>query len=192
MKIVKPFKNCYPNSLTQGFTLKQHEACDYTGKFGEFLLAPFDCRIERMIRGEKLNGNTQEVETGCGLLMISTENPNYRVSYWHCQPIFPVEIGELVKQGQPVAQMGNTGAVYGNGQFYSVAEREQEYSESTPSNLPKKGVHVHISYGFGDGSAEGTVNRDISKEIDWTIPVSYSLLDAISMTLKSILKIFKL
>lgn len=186
MKLLPPFKGASPNNVTQGFTPKQHEAVDMSSSYGTPLVAPFKALIVHILEGHRLNGDTQEVERGCGLLMTSVEDPTYRVAYWHCQPEFPVSIGQVVEAGTIVAFMGNTGAVYGDGHFYSVADREQEYVESTPANLPKKGVHVHISMGIGDGTADGTKNVPITDYIDWTLPVNYDLLTAIWVTFKKI------
>lgn len=191
LKLCPPYRGCNPNNVTQGFTPKLHEAVDVGGTFGTFLVAPFDAKIERITQATKFDEAANEVQNGCGLLMTAVADPSYRVVYWHCLPNFPVKAGDIVKQGTPVAQMGNTGYVVGNGMIYTVAEREKEYSESTPTNLPKKGVHAHISFGIGDGTADGTVNRDIREFIDWTAPISYDLKVAILGVLRNISKLFK-
>lgn len=186
MKLLPPFKGAVPNDVTQGFTPKQHAAVDISSSFGTPLVAPFRALIVRIVQGEHLDQTTNEVQNGCGLLMTSVEDPTYRVSYWHCEPVFPVSAGDIVEAGSIVAFMGNTGYVTGSGMIYTPEEREKEYLESTPSNLPKKGVHTHISMGIGTGLADSTTNVDYRDYVDWTAQIHYDLLTAIMVTLRKI------
>lgn len=188
MKLIKPFRNCFLNNVTQGFKPGEHEAVDIAGPYGTFLVAPFKARIERIVQLEEFNEALykEKAESGCGLLMISVDDPTYRVSYWHCINTFLVKVGDIVEAGQPVARMGNTGAVYGSGHFYSFEERESE-----KPGIPTKGVHAHISMGIGDGKAGTTKNVAITDYIDWTLPVQYDLLTAIRSALQSIGNLLK-
>lgn len=191
MKIFPPFRAASPNNISQGFVPLRadgysHEANDIAGSYGTWLVAPFDCVVERIVQagsyGNKVISDTatQEVQYGCGISMISTKDPSYRVVYWHCLPEFPVKVGEVVLAGQPVAQMGNLGMVSMGGIPVSVQEREKEYAESTPTNFPKKGVHVHLIL------AINSVPVDPSQYIDWTQVITFDLLTAIKNTLQSI------
>ncbi len=187
IKLSPPYKGCAPNKITQGFSLKNHEAVDVAGSFGVFLVAPFDAKVIAITQAQRLDESTKELQNGCGLLMTAVDDPSYRVVYWHCLPAgFTVEPGDVVRKGYPVAQMGNTGMVYGDEHFYSVEERMKEYSESTPTYLPKKGVHVHISMGIGDGTADGTTNVDWRNYVDWNYQIIYDPLTAIKAVLQKI------
>lgn len=190
-KLCPPYKGAVPNNVTQGFS-KEHQAVDVTGNYGEFLVAPFKALVVHIQQRTTLDNDTSDIAQGCGILMTAIDDPTYRVVYWHCIPTsFIVKVGDIVEMGQPVGQMGNSGMVYGSGQFYTVEEREQEYAEATPSNLPKKGVHVHISMGIGDGTADGTKNVDWRNYVDWTIPINFDLLTTIRLVLKNISNIIK-
>jgi hypothetical protein len=179
MKLVKPFKTCAPDKLTQGF-IEGHFANDYVSFNGDFLVAPFNCKITT-IRGVqnyediKVGDNTY-MEGGCGIRMTSIENPALSCVFWHCQTVFPVNVGDIVLQGQPVARMGNTGFVLSGGEVVSYDRR------LVP---PYPGTHVHITYGTEKEYF------DFSQFIDWSIPVEYNLRETIINLLWKIVNIFK-
>jgi len=168
--------------MTQGFSRTIHEANDFVSSYGTFLVAPFNAKIITIRGPKEIDNTTKDLEWGCGVLMTSTEDPTYRVCYWHCLPVFPVREGDYVLQGDVVAQMGNTGWVESNGKLVPLDLR------LIP---PYIGTHVHISMGIGDGTAENTENVDYSSYIDWTIPVKYDLLTAIRAIIINMANIIK-
>ncbi len=109
IKICRPYKKANISHITQNFH-KKHKAIDIAYKYGTFLVAPENCVVERITTPDKINNSTSDLERGYGLLMKSITGDR-RYAYWHCLPIFPVEEGETVLQGQIVAQMGNSGYV---------------------------------------------------------------------------------
>lgn len=168
--LCKPFKSATKQSITQGFITKDHEANDYASFYGDWLVAPFNCKIS-VIRGmQELKDvtDTSYLSGGCGIRMQSLEMPEYSCVFWHCRPVFPVKVGDIVLQGQPVAQEGNTGFVLSNGVLVPIELRD---------NPPYKGTHVHISFGTDK------MNLDFSQYVDYTIPVNYNA----SQSLQSII-----
>lgn len=97
--------------------------------------------------------------------MQSVADPTLSAVYWHTQDVFPVEVGDYVNQGQPVAMEGNTGFVISNGVVVPYDIRLKP---------PFPGTHVHYTMGYtkADGSYEAL---DPSKYIDYSIPVSFDL-----------------
>ena len=181
MKICKPFKNATKASITQGFH-SEHLANDFAGKYGEFLVSPFNGKVVNIIGAETLDGSQDLLRNGCGIKIQSAEDPSMSISYWHTLQIFPVKKGDVVLMGQPVAQLGNTGFVLANGKYVEIDIR------TLP---PYPGTHVHITYGKvkEDGTYE---NLDYSSFIDWDIPIKYDLITAIMATLQSIKNILKI
>lgn len=161
-KLCKPFKEYTKNSITQGFSAN-HTAIDFTAKWGTFLVAPFNCKITKVIDGGALSEDTTYLERGCGIRMTSIEDPKVSVVYWHCLGTFPVSEGDLVLQGQPVAQMGNTGNVMSNGQYVPISARYIQ---------PFLGTHCHCTLNL-DGDNAGFV--DITEYIDESIEIKYDL-----------------
>ena len=194
MKYAKPFQNCKPTDLTQGFFPKQHEANDWKAPYGTFICAPFNAKVANIVgvekdEIEKVDGSLNYTAQGCGIRLISTEDPTISISYWHCTSAgFTVNKGDIVLQGQPIAQVGNTGMVYGNGTFYTAEEREVEYKASI-NVFPKKGVHAHISMGQLVNGVYTSL--DYSKLIDWSIPVKFNAFFYVMMLINKIKNLLK-
>ena len=179
MKISALFKGMNPNHITQGFTLKNHEANDIASYYGTPLVAPFNCKVVNVVSTTQID-NGWELERGYGIRIQSTEDPTLSMSIWHCQPFFPIEIGDNVFQGTVIAFMGNSGFVLSGGQVVPVDIR------TVP---PFKGTHAHVTIGH-------TVNEvytpsDYSKLIDYLMPINYDLRTSIMATLNKITNFLK-
>jgi murein DD-endopeptidase MepM/ murein hydrolase activator NlpD len=177
-KCCKPYKTCTPNDLAQGF-IQDHLANDYASKYGTFLVAPFNGKVDVVTGAEMFTTDGKpswELKRGNGIRIKSTENPEISVMYWHCLPFFPVKVGDIVLQGQPVAQMGNSGYVRSGGEVVPYELR------NTP-NYP--GTHVHLTIGTKDEY------WDFSQMISWDIPVNYDLMTAIKNVLQNISNFLK-
>ena len=74
---------------------------------------------------------------GAGGYTITLSFSNFRVSYCHCDPNFIVEVGDKVKQGQIIGQVGPK---------YVYGVKGNQYSDSTgkPTNGATTGCHLHL------------------------------------------------
>jgi len=126
----------------------------------------------------KIDLNTGPLERGFGIKLQSLRNPDVYYLYWHCLPRFPVNVGDKVVQGQIVAQMGNSGFVLVRGIPIHVNVR----------NIPPYlGTHLHIERRIEkNGIVEYT---DITKFIDYSIPINYDILTAVKNILQKIINI---
>lgn len=179
IKVCKPFKTATRQSITQGFS-DSHKANDFMSFYGDWLVAPFNAKVA-VIRGvqnaEDIKvGDNSFLEGGCGIRLVSIEDPTISLVFWHCQDSFPVNVGDTVVQGQPVAMMGNTGFVESGGQYVSLDRRLLP---------PYPGTHTHITFGTE------TEYLDYSQFIDWSIPVSYDLKSVVMNLTAKILSWFK-
>lgn len=175
MKYAKPFKSAKPVDMTQGFW-KEHQANDFASSYGTFITAPFNAKVINVVGAKTFDGSNDLLQNGCGVRLQSIEDPSITISYWHCLPFFPVSKGDIVIQGQPIAQMGNTGFVMAGDK---IVETNMKLIP------PYKGTHVHIT--MGKTNSDGTyTSMDYSKQIDWLIPVNYDALTAIKVILQKI------
>jgi murein DD-endopeptidase MepM/ murein hydrolase activator NlpD len=145
----------------QGFDGKPHLGVDlapYNG-YGIFLVAPENCTVEKIIENNDIYVDKDEMQRGFGILLKSTTSQYYYL-YWHCLPFFPIKVGETVLQGQPVAQMGNTGMVYRNGVYVPLEERTKT----------KEGTHAHWEMCSNYYSKRYYV--DPLQFIDWSIKIN--------------------
>ena len=168
------FKGATVKSISQGFS-SQHPAIDLAGKLGEDLLAPENCKITSIVdAGTKIDGSNAGYSRGYGLRMTSIANHNTYHNFWHTLGVFPVNLNETVLQGQPVAEMGNSGSVYSNGVYVPIEIRTKS---------PYFGTHLHWEY-IKDG-----VPADPLPYIDWNFPINYSV---ITMITKIFQKLFRI
>jgi murein DD-endopeptidase MepM/ murein hydrolase activator NlpD len=174
MIICKPFKSATLNSITQGYSA-EHEAIDFTAPYGTFLVAPRKCVVQNIRSGVDW-GNKNEIELGYGIMLRDFSDTRVGYGYWHCLGQFPVEIGQIVEQGQIVAQMGNSGYVLSGGKYVPV---DMRYIP------PFAGTHVHYSM-----SIDNQLCNPL-KYIDWDIPIIYSPLEAIQNILIKIGNLLK-
>ena len=74
---------------------------------------------------------------GAGGYTITLSFSNFRVSYCHCDPNFIVKVGDKVKQGQIIGQVGPK---------YVYGVKGNQYSDSTgkPTNGATTGPHLHL------------------------------------------------
>ncbi len=171
MKICKPFKKCSVSNITQGFS-NSHKAIDFFDVYGTFLVAPENCIVE-YISSESL----EPLMTGYGMRLRSTSNPYLFYSYCHTLPIFPVLVGEIIRQGQIICQMGNSGCVFSNGKYVPVEDRTKP---------PYYGTHLHFAiFTEMNGKREYKNPMDC---IDWELPVRYSAFDVVKAISKITLK----
>lgn len=177
IKISKPFRSATYSSITQGFKPKEHEANDFAGKYGEFLVAPFNAKVINVvgIENDPRDFPDGSLEFGYGIRLQSVEDPTITSSYWHCQSTFPYKKGDYVTQGTVVAMMGNSGFVMAGGE---IVETDMKLK------FPYKGTHVHWSMGQQVGKDYTAL--DPSQLIEWSKPINYSLLDTINLFLMSI------
>lgn len=68
---------------------------------------------------------------------ITLSFANFKVSYCHCDPNFIVQVGDKIKQGQVIGQVGPK-IVYG------VAGNQYHDSEGNPTNGATTGPHLHL------------------------------------------------
>jgi len=180
IKICRPFKNARPKSISQGFN-SQHFANDFAGGYGEILVAPFNAKVANVVGEGPLDGSDASLRQGCGVRLVSIEDPTLSISYWHTLPFFPVKKGDTVAQGQFVAQMGNTGFVMSGGKYVEINIR------LIP---PYPGTHTHISFGQHDSVGNYT-NLDYSKFIDWSIPITYNPILEMKALLQRLINLLK-
>src|SRR3990167_3990064 len=126
----RPFKKQLIGNISTPFS-QIHQAVDYFDKYGTPLVAPEDCEVLG-ITGEEFTPNDYgPLRKGYGIKLRG----DYDWLLWHCQPVFPVRVGEKVKAGQIVAYMGNSGNVLAGGKYVPVEER---------ANEPHSGTHLHM------------------------------------------------
>lgn len=74
---------------------------------------------------------------GAGGYTITLSFENYRISYCHCDPNFIVKVGDKIKQGQVI---GNVGPRY----VYGVKGNQYHDEEGKPTNGASTGPHLHL------------------------------------------------
>ena len=182
MKICRPFKNASVLSITNGFS-QEHQANDFSCKFGEFLVAVCNSKVLSIvgIESDMDEPDMGSLSNGYGIRLQSTEDPTITYTYWHCQGIFGLKKGDIILQGQVVAMGGNSGFVLSNGELVEVDRK---------LIAPFPGTHLHWS--MGKNNPDGTYTAlDPSKLISWEISINYSIIDTISLFLKSIFNFLK-
>ena len=165
--LLKLYKKALPSHITQKFS-PQHRAIDLAFGYGTFLVAPEDCFVYSILMGEKWEDKPGELDRGYGIVLRHLTELEIDYSYWHCLPVFPVKVGEKVKRGQIVAQMGNSGLVktFVNGEWKIVPLEER-------TKPPYPGTHTHFVV------RKEFFPVDPVPLIDWNTPVNYSFLDVI-------------
>lgn len=181
--MLKPFKGFTLQNITQGYH-QFHKAIDVLpfrklgfGAYGTPLVAPEDCVIGKIYTPKTvIEGDISGIKNGYGLFMKGKE---YEHMYWHTQPAFPVNTGDIVKKGTIVAYCGNSGNVYSGGQYVPIEER------NTPNFA---GTHLHQTISkIGVGELLNPVDF-----IDLQEEPTYTILDELNATIKTLWKITNL
>jgi murein DD-endopeptidase MepM/ murein hydrolase activator NlpD len=177
-QIAKPYFNAKPEHITQKFGVNpnQYQPNGHTGVdfafancYGAFLTAPADCEVIKIITDETFDNDFYPAfNRGYGILLQDLAEPRYEYLFWHCLQSFPVRVGAIVKQGEVVAQMGNSGLCYSNGALVPL------------KNRGTKGTHLHFEVRFGGKCI------DPLPLIDWNISVKPNKLQAIQSFLMQI------
>jgi murein DD-endopeptidase MepM/ murein hydrolase activator NlpD len=168
------------NIITQTYSEK-HKAVDWFLEYGEFLVAPFNGRVIDIITDENIyDCFWNDFRRGYGIVMKS-DTENLYVLYWHCLQAFPVNKQQVIRQGQPVAQAGNSGLCYSN----NVLVKDEDKLKP-----PFPGTHLHEEVFTSNPDGTRTYIDPLTI-IDWSIKINYSVLDAIRDTLNKIASWFK-
>jgi murein DD-endopeptidase MepM/ murein hydrolase activator NlpD len=182
MLISKPYKTAKLSDISQPFGVNPqpyqpqgHTGVDFCAPYGTFLVAPDNCKVERIITDTNFNADLSPLSRGYGILLKSITQP-YTYLHWHCLPAFPVKEGDTVLRGQPVAQMGNSGFVMSNGVIVPVERRTQP---------PYPGTHDHFEMRINSQFV------DPIKYMDFSIPIKYDLMTTISEILKKMIGLIK-
>lgn len=138
--------------------------------YGKFLVAPELCQVKQIITDETLDNDYYPAFLkGYGIVLQSLNQKNIQYLMWHCMQCFPVKVGQIVEQGQAVAQIGNSGQCYSGGKFVELKDRRSG-----------KGAHLHYERRDSEGNEFYT---DVLPHIDFNIPVKLDTLQAVSQTL---------
>jgi len=178
-----PYKGAKLQDITQKFS-DSHKAIDWCppNPYGKFLVAPCNGRICSIVNGATLNEDSTELGKGWGIMVSEDDSSRYYV-YWHCLPEFPVNLWQTVKQGQAIAQMGNSGKVFNNGVEVPATDEARD-------KPPYPGTHLHQE--VFTLNPDGTRNYiDPITLIDLSILINPNILEAIKQTLLNMLKILK-
>ncbi len=176
-----PYKGCTAKDISQGWKMNEHTALDIIKRDEQKgratpLTAPEDVQIVR-ISGETLTHDTTRLENGYGVYMKGLESGTYHL-YWHAYPTFPVKVGDIVRRGQIVAFMSNSGKVYSKGVYVPIKDRLHT----------DDGTHLHWE-NFEDLQGFRKINTfDFTGRIDWNLQPTYTWMEHKLAILKAVLK----
>ena len=170
LKLCKPYKICFPNKMTQGFH-EGHAGVDYVAPYGTWLVAPCHGIITE-ISNVKMTGDNKDYERGYYIRIMSEDN--VYLSYFHILPGIPVRVGDVVNQGDLIAQMGNSGYVISMGKYVHADDRLTKW---------KPGTHIHYEV-FRERDNGERIYIDAREYTDWNIPVTYTIADRITAWMK--------
>lgn len=141
MRDSKPYQNAELSHISQYFGVNPkdyqpngHTGLDMVAKYGTWLSAPNDCKVVNVITVTNIGTSLAPLRRGFGIVLQQIADPTIYYLYWHCLPVFPIRIGDIVKQGDIVAQMGNSGFVMKGGKVVPIEDRNKS---------PYLGTHVH-------------------------------------------------
>lgn len=182
-----PYKGANLSKITQQFGVNPmpyqpngHTGLDMVGSYGTWLVAPQDVIITNIITSDTLDEDLAPLSRGYGIVMCTIEKPFVYYLYWHCLPVFPVEIGDNIRKGQQVAQMGNSGFIFYLGKPVPVEVR---------TKAPYRGTHVHYEkFTNEDGKR---IYLDPAAGIDWSSKVDIDWLSEAIVVLKKMLRLLK-
>ncbi len=188
MKILKPYKGFSLANITQFYT-QTHHAIDSVpkrtwglGAYGTPLVAPEKVTIGKIYDSQydPLNPHDDRpITNGYGLWMLGESG--YEHLYWHTQPTFPVERGDVVEKGTIIAYVGNSGNVFVGGQYVPIGDRDHE---------PFLGTHLHQQIdNQNNGVPDKGYPHDPLDFIDLDTEPSYTIMDELKAATKTLLKI---
>lgn len=168
-KLCVPYVGAKHSDITQIFGNRQiqggtHLATDFAPKnaYGKFLLAPELCEVKKIETDYTFDSDFYpQLQKGYGIRLQSLNNPLIEYLYWHTQQTFLVRAGQIVPQGEPVANIGNSGFCYSGGVYVPLNDRRSG-----------KGSHLHFEMSING------VMVDVTKYIDWTLPVKLDIYKA--------------
>lgn len=183
--ICKPYKNAKQSDISNPFGANPqwyngipHNGCDWVSFNGTPLVAPEDCIVDNIITDAVINTDLGPLMRGYGIILNNRRGKFHL--FWHCQPVFPVGLGQSVKQGEIVAFMGNSGFVMTGGVVVPIELRNKP---------PYQGTHLHQEvFTFVDGKRK---YEDPLPLIDFLIPISYDLLTSIGIVISKIINLLK-
>ena len=181
--ICTPYKNAKLSDISNPFGANPqwyggipHTGVDWVSYYGTPLVAPEDCMIDNIITDENVSEDLAPLTRGYGIIMKGIGGKFHL--YWHCQPVFPVGLGQQLKQGEIVAFMGNSGFVMRGGVVIPIEIR---------SKPPYPGTHVHQEiFTFVNGQRQ---YEDPLLSIDFSIPIQYNLISSIMIVIKKIINL---
>ncbi len=181
------FKGMNKSSITQDFH-KGHKALDITPPkkinfgYGTPLCAPENCLVLG-INGDGFTAfSYKNFVYGYGIKLKGLET-GHEYLFWHCLPMFPVWGGDMVKRGQIVAYMGNSGKVFQGNKEVELKDRDQ--LPFNPKNPEEDGLHLHFEM-YKNGK-----QIDPTPHFNWSWQPQYGALDQIRASLVVINKIRK-
>jgi hypothetical protein len=130
--MISPYKKASKLHISQGYH-EGHQALDFApyNGYGTWLVAPEDVVVESIVDSLVVSESLEPLARGYGIQMMDRNELHY--VYWHCLPLFPVHVGEIIGKGKPVAQMGNSGNVFAGGVYVPPDKR-----------MDKAGTHLHL------------------------------------------------
>lgn len=175
IKLTVPIKGMTEQNISQTFH-KAHKALDIISFLewykvrgaGTPLCAPEDCIVLKVIDSSVLGESRLKEGYGVYLKGIETE---YTHLFWHTSPFFPVAEGQVVKRGQIVALMSNSGYVTTGGTLVPLEERTKPVFLAT---------HLHweiFDKGYKIGRKKNFINP--LEHIDWKRQPEYTTTDAL-------------
>ncbi len=108
-----------------------HKGLDIGAPEGTVLIATIDGKI------------TYTGFLGGGGYTITLSNENMKITYCHVSPIFLVQVGDVVKQGQIIATVGPK-------YVYGVKGNTYHDENGKPTNGATTGCHLHIGFRIDD------------------------------------------
>lgn len=178
-----PFKGMRETNISQTYH-SGHEALDLVNSYASPMCALENSRVELIFGDTYTPGNHTNTKRGYGVWLTGLETGLVYV-IWHSLPILPVNGGDIVKRGQIVAYMGNSGLVRSGGKYVPLEERDKP---------PYRGTHLHLQI-FKPGSRIGDWRGETVNPLDrlnWNWHPQYSIADqlfAISKTIKKATKL---
>jgi len=189
-QIIKPYEKATTQHIIQKFGVNpmQHQPNGHTGIdfwfagcFGEKLLSPARCEVVSITTSYEFADNfLPKFGRGFGILLQDLDDAKYQYLLWHCAPVFPVRVGAIVQQGEPVAQLGNSGLSFSvvNGQWIA----QPLAVKATNTN---KGAHLHFEV------REWGKYIDPLPMIDWGATIKYDNISATSKFIQGIIDLIK-